>query len=164
MNRRSMLALVAMAPLGFLAANAAHADETLKFRSVLHATSAQFQDVGDVEGHALGLIRFTGLASMADGSVGTTNSVVHTDYIKGAGAFMNYNDIALSDGSVLWFKVNATTRIEGGKSRFVGTVSVLGGKGRFEGAKGDGTLTGERLVPLASGVDVYTDLVINVKK
>ena len=43
-------------------------------------------------------------------------------------------------------------------------ISVLGGKGRFEGAKGGGTLSGGRLAPLATGADNYLDIVINVKK
>jgi hypothetical protein len=45
-----------------------------------------------------------------------------------------------------------------------GPVSVLGGKGKFEGAKGDGTWSGTRLAPLATGADLYVDFVINVKK
>ena len=44
------------------------------------------------------------------------------------------------------------------------TVTVLGGKGKYEGAKGDGTLTGARVVPLALGADLYNDIVINTKK
>jgi hypothetical protein len=44
------------------------------------------------------------------------------------------------------------------------SVSVLSGKGRFDGAKGDGTLSGARLAPLAIGADLYLDFVINVKK
>jgi hypothetical protein len=47
---------------------------------------------------------------------------------------------------------------------FKGTATVLGGKGRFEGAKGDGTGTGARLTPLAAGADLYNDLVINVRR
>jgi hypothetical protein len=57
-----------------------------------------------------------------------------------------------------------TTTAEGTTSRIQGTVSVLGGKGRFEGAKGEGTVSGTRLAPLATGVELYLDLVINVKK
>jgi hypothetical protein len=45
----------------------------------------------------------------------------------------------------------------------MGAVTVLGGKGRFEGAKGDGTVSGARLLPLAAGADLYNDPIINVK-
>ena len=43
-------------------------------------------------------------------------------------------------------------------------MTVLGGTGKYEGTKGDGTLTGVRVPGLATGVDRYDDLVINVKK
>jgi hypothetical protein len=33
-----------------------------------------------------------------------------------------------------------------------------------EGAKGDGTLNGARVAPLATGADQYGDVVINIKK
>jgi len=159
-----MLTLSTAALLFWGTFGGARADETLKFRATLHVTSAQFQDVGDVDGHAIGLIRFSGLASMADGTVGTSYFVVVTDYIKGEGTFMNYNNLTLGEGSVLWYKVNGNTKVEGTKSLFTGTVSVAGGTGRFAGAKGDGTITGARLVPLAAGADIYVDLLINVKK
>jgi hypothetical protein len=48
------------------------ADETLKFRSIYHATSVQSQDVGDVDGHTLSVVRISGLASFPDGSVAPT--------------------------------------------------------------------------------------------
>jgi hypothetical protein len=48
----------------------AKADETLKFRHVQHVASAQTQQVGDVNGHLLGLFRFPGMALFPDGSTG----------------------------------------------------------------------------------------------
>jgi hypothetical protein len=142
----------------------AQADETLKFRATMHATSAQAQDIGDVDGHAAGLARFSGLATFPDESVGTTYFIAATDYTKGAGTFSVYQNLTLKDGSVLWFKNTGTATVEGTTTLFKGTVTVLGGKGWFEGAKGDGTITGARLVPLVTGADLYNDLVINVKK
>jgi hypothetical protein len=41
---------------------------------------------------------------------------------------------------------------------------VLCGTGRFEDAKGDGTLTGVRVTPLATGAELYNHFVINMKK
>ena len=143
---------------------AARADETVKFRSILHATSVQSQDVGDVDGHTMSLSRYSGLTSFPDGTIGTGYFVATTDYIKGAGTFSVYNNLTLNDGSVLWYKLNGTTTVDGGISRSEGTVTVLGGKGKYEGAKGDGTITGVRVPGLATGVDRYDDLVINIKK
>jgi hypothetical protein len=162
MTRRKLSVSLAVVLLGLSAG--ARADETLKFRAIMHATAAQSQDIGDVDGHAASLARFSGLATFPDDTVGTTYFIAATDYTKGAGTFSVYQNLTLKDGSVLWFKNSGTATVEGTTTLFKGTVTVLGGKGRFEGAKGDGTITGARLVPLATGADLYNDLVINVKK
>jgi hypothetical protein len=141
------------------------ADETLKLREVLHAISVQSQDVGDVDGHTVSIARYSGLISFPDGGVGTAYFTSVLDYTKGTGpiAFV-YNNFTFSDGSVLWSKQSGTTTVEGAKSLFQGTGTIIGGKGKYEGAKGDLTFNGARLVPLAAGADLYLDIVINVKK
>jgi hypothetical protein len=165
MNRHSsLLGLMAAGLIASCAASNARADEMVKFRAIMHATSVQTQEVGDADGHLSGLGRFSGLASFPDGSIGTTYFIASTDYTKGAGTFSVYQNLTLNDGSVLWFKNTGTATVEGTTTLFKGTVTVLGGKGKFEGAKGDGTITGARLVPLATGADLYNDFVINVKK
>jgi hypothetical protein len=164
MNRRSILNISTATLLCLGTISSARADETLKFRAIMHAISVQSQDVGDVDGHVLGVGRFSGLAAFPDGTVGITFFVNTTDYIKGAGTFSVYNNLSLNDGTVLWLKVDGTTTVNGTTSLFKGTVAVLGGKGKYEGAKGDGTITGARMAPLATGADLYNDFVINVKK
>jgi hypothetical protein len=71
MDRRSMVSLSTAALLCLNALCNARADEVLKFPLVMHATSVQPQEVGDVDGHVLGLARLSGLAFFSDGSVGT---------------------------------------------------------------------------------------------
>jgi hypothetical protein len=137
----------------------ANADETLKFRIVGHATSFQSQDVGDVDGHALTLIRLSGLASFPDGSVGPVNWTLTGDDIKGDGTWMTYVNLALKDGSVLRYKATGSQKADG---EITGSLSVLGGKGRFEGAKGDGSINGAH--PPETGPNAYFDIVINIKK
>jgi hypothetical protein len=147
------------------AGSIARADEALKLRAVMHATFIQSQEVGDVDGHALGLAHYSGLASFADGSVGTVNFTATTDYIKGSGTYSAYYNLTLKDGSVLRYKATGGAKLEGTMTIFPeAPVSVLGGTGRFEGAKGDGTSIGARLTPLAVGAELYADHLINVKK
>jgi hypothetical protein len=164
MDRRSRLALSTTALLCLGAFSNAHADETLKFRAIMHATSAQSQDIGDVDGHTASLLRFSGLASFPDGTVGTSYFTTTTDYIKGSGTFLVYQNLMLNDGSALWFKTAGTATVEGTTTLLKGTITVLSGKGRFENAKGDGSVNGVRLTPLAAGAELYNDIVINVKK
>jgi hypothetical protein len=165
MNRHIRVTLAAVGLIGLNAVGTARADETLKFRTVVHATSVQTQEVGDVDGHVLGLARFSGLALFPDGSVGTAYFTASTDYIKGNGTYTTYYNVTLKDGSVLWYKQAGTARVDGTTTTFPeNPITVLGGKGRFEAAKGDGTLGGARVAPFATGADLYNDVVIKVKK
>jgi hypothetical protein len=165
MNRRSILSLMAVGVIGFIAGSIARADEVVKFRIIAHATSIQTQDVGDVDGHTMAVGRYSGLASFPDGSVGTANFTFTSDYIKGAGTFLTYNNVTLKDGSALWWKGTGTGKPEGTTAIFPEfPISVLHGTGRFEGAKGDGSQTGVRVTPLSAGAELYADVVVNVKK
>jgi hypothetical protein len=166
MNQRRVLDLAAaITAFAFFAASIARADETMNIHVVTHATSAQFQEVGDVDGHALGLARQSGLALFADGSVGTTYFTATNDYTKGAGTYIAYYNLTLKDGSVLWFKVTGSAKPDDTTTIFPeAPVSVLRGTGRFEGVKGDGTFKGQRVTPLAVGADLYADIVINLRK
>jgi hypothetical protein len=163
MNRRSILTLSTAAVLCLCAFSSSRADETSKYRAVMHG-AAQSQDVGDVDSRTIVLVRFSGITEFPNGTTGTGYFVGVGDHTKGAGPAFTYTNVTFDDGSALWFKQTQTTKIEGAESLFQGTVIVLAGKGRFEGAKGDGTFTGVRTVPLASGADLYFDYAINVKR
>jgi hypothetical protein len=166
MNRSRMIALTAVALFCLGAASNARADETLKYRSFTHATNVQTIDVGDVDGHLLGVNHQSGIASFPDGSVATTYFTAVTDYTKGSGpVLVTYNNVTFEDGSVLWLKSVATAVADGTKTNITkGTLTVVGGKGKYAGASGDGTFNGVRLAPLATGADLYLDFTVNVKK
>jgi hypothetical protein len=146
------------------ASASAQTDEALKFRLFLHRTFAQSQDVGDVEGHQASLVRFSGMASFPDGTVGTAYYVGTYDYTSGAGQWSVYTNVTLRDGSVLWYKAAGTRAVDGTKPPITGTLTVLGGKGRFESAKGDGTVTADGLTTLGPGQALYNDVTINLKR
>jgi hypothetical protein len=65
-----MLRTFVIAAVLALTLTAAGADETLKFSSILHATFLESQDVGDVDGHAMSLTRYSGLTRFSDGTAG----------------------------------------------------------------------------------------------
>jgi hypothetical protein len=161
----NILAASALA-VAVCSSNWAKADETVKFRLMMHITQAQTLDVGDVEGHTMTVLRYSGLASFADGSVGTANLTATTDYIKGSGTFTAYYNVALKDGSTIIYKsTNAPARLEGSVTNFPeAPVSIQRGTGRFNGATGDGVGSGQRLTPLAVGAELYIDVALNVKK
>ena len=166
MKRHSVLTMIAVGMVGLCVSSIARADEVLKFRMFLHATSVQTLEVGDVEGHVLTLSHFSGLASFSDGSVGTANFTFTAEHVKGVGTFHTYFSVTPAKDSTLWIKVDGTRRPEGTTTVFPQTTAiVVGGSGRFEGAKGDGTFVGGTLLtPLAAGAELWNEFVINVKK
>jgi hypothetical protein len=131
---------------------------------VQHATSFQTQQVGGVDGHTLILFRWSGIAFFPDGSTGTSLVVGASDAVVGVGGTTNgYYTVNSADGSELWLKYTGTFKPStAGKLALKGTATVIGGKGRYAGAKGDGTWEGEE----TRGADVmeYIDNVINIKK
>jgi hypothetical protein len=87
------------------------------------------------------------------------NWTLAVDDIKGDGTWMAYVNVALLDGSVLRYKATGSSKASG---PITGSLTVLGGKGRFEGAKGDGSINGSH--PPGTGPNAYFDIVINIKK
>jgi hypothetical protein len=165
MNR--CLALVATtAVVGLFFANTAKADETAKFRIIMHVTAAQTLDVSGIDGQTMTVVHYSGLASFADGSVGTANFTGTTDYNKGSGTYTGYYNIVSKDGSTVTYKAtNVPARLEGAVTHFPeAPVSIVRGTGRFDGAKGDGIISGQRLTPLNVGAETYVDVTLNVKK
>jgi hypothetical protein len=109
--------------------------------------------------------RYSGLASFADGSVGTANFAFQAEYgehVKGVGTFHTYFSVTPSTGSTLWIKVDGTGKPDGTTTVFPeAPATVVGGTGRFEGAKGDGKFVGGvRLTPVAVGAELWNEFVI----
>jgi hypothetical protein len=124
----------------------ARADETLKWRHVQHYASNQSQQVDDVNGHFLGLVRMPGIVFFPDGSTGTSLVIGTYDAVPASGATANgYYSITFADGSELWLKYTGGNKVlPTGKIAQKGTAIVIGGKGRYAGAKGEGTYEGEQ--------------------
>jgi hypothetical protein len=149
----------------------AKADETLKFRKVQYTTSLQVQQISDVPGHVQGLVRYAGVATFPDGS--TARDIVFGAFERAGngGTFGGYENIVFSDGSELWLKDTGPYKIASQTENAQhltanGTFIVTSGKGRYAGAKGDGTYEGfEDTVGRSPGetLGVY-DIVLNIKK
>lgn len=163
MKQHVIPALTTAMLLGLIYSTAARADETLKWRHVQHNASVQSQDVGDVNGHSLYLYQLPGMAFFADGSIGSSLVVGTSDLTNGSGTNNGYLTLNFNDGSALFMKYAGTNKSEANRSPRGGTFTVIGGKGRYEGAKGDGTWDGDgtRSGPAAI---VYIDGVVNIKK
>src|SRR5258707_12338352 len=108
MLRQATIILAALALAGLGALRPAQADEMIETRIVMHATSVQTQDVGDVDGHALGVVRASGIALFQDGSTAAASFVAQTDYVMCSGTNPTYINLTFDDGSVLWYKSPGT--------------------------------------------------------
>jgi hypothetical protein len=140
------------------------ADETIKARFIWHGISVQSQEIGDVDGHLAQIGHASGLVSYPDGSVGHSSFVSLNDYTKGTGQSVVYWNIGTADGSQV--RIHATTSVTttGNKSEFKGSGTIIGGTGKFAGAKGDISYTGERFSPIpAAGSEAYVDIMLNIK-
>jgi hypothetical protein len=162
-EERVMKGKLALIGLVAIFALPAKADETVKWRHVHHYASNQSQQVGN--GHTVGVIRMPGIAFFPDGSIGTSLVIGTYDAVPGSGSIGGgYYSITFADGSELWLTYTGENKVIP-PGRFVGkgTAIVIGGKGRYAGAKGDGTWEGEATGGAPDGIG-YIDNVINIKK
>ena len=101
--------------------------------------SNQSQQVGN--GHTVGVIRMPGIAFFPDGSIGTTLVIGTYDAVPSGSTSRGYYTVTFADGSELWLTWTGETKVAlpGKRVTGNGTAIVIGGKGRYEGAKGEGT-------------------------
>jgi hypothetical protein len=144
---------------------AASAADTLKVHATIKASQWEAQPVADTEGHGLVFTRFAGSGTLSDGDKVTVDFHSLADVHNGAGPLNPlYYGITTSDGSQLWLKAVLTASPDGpNHSYFEGPLTVIGGKGKFAGAKGDGTFTAERITAGGVGAQATNDLVINLR-
>jgi hypothetical protein len=152
----------------------AKADETLKFRQVQHFTWTQSQPTGIPDGsnHLIGTNRQIGAIFFPDGSMAGTMAVtgIFDAVIGSEGTASGYGTTTFTDGSELWFKWTSTFKFGAtGKLAIKGSSIVIGGKGRYAGAKGDSSYEGEQTQAAATATQpgeaiAYIDTVVNIKK
>jgi hypothetical protein len=142
-EEETMKHLLLTTALCSLFAGTAIADETLKWRHVQHTGSLQTEQVGDVAGHALNVYRLPGIAFFPDGTIGSTLVIGMSDITNNSGPVNGYYTVNFPDGSALWLKYTGTVAADGKSFPRKGTSIVIGGKGRYAGAKGEGTFEGD---------------------
>jgi len=160
-----MRVILACALAGILSVPA-KADETLKFHYTARLTAPpSLQAADDIDAHVMALFRLSGVLLSLDGlAAGTIHWVGTNDLVKGVGPYRANGTLTFNDGSVLWYLSTGLQKLDGGKATYTGPITVIGGKGRFEDAKGDGTVSGARITPVETGGDNFGEFVINVKK
>jgi hypothetical protein len=145
----------------------AKADETVKWRHVQYTAALQTMQVGDTNEHILAVQRLAGIALFPDGSIGSSSVVGTFDATVGVGSTgRGYYTVNFPDGSALWLTFTGASKfLAPGKLESKGTAIVIGGKGRYAGAKGEGTYEGLSTPAAVTGDQPigYIDNVINIK-
>jgi hypothetical protein len=141
------------------------AGETLKLHANIKAIRWDVELVPDTEGHGLVFTKFTGSGALSDGGKATVDFYSLADVHNGAGPLNPlYYGITTSDGSQLWIKATLQAHPDSpAHSYFEGPLVVIGGKGKYANAKGDGTFAAERITVGGVGAQATNDLVINLR-
>jgi len=128
-------------------------------RVVFHMEKGETLEVGDVPGHAVGVIDTPGLIFITkgqfSGKVGIRKGTSYFDSVKGKGTVTAYLVYTFKDGAYFSKATGTVAPIKGGGLAFEGTWEMTGGTGIFAGMKGKGTYKGERPGPV--GTSYYID-------
>jgi hypothetical protein len=162
MNRTVALAIMGGTILGMPAALSA--DELGTGRRVQHTTKLESAEVGDVDGHIVGVVEFKGLTFFANGEIANHVNTATFDLVAGTGPHRGYVVHYFQDGSKSFERYQGMALAQdGGKKTLVeGSFECAGGTGRFGNLKGNGTYRGERLGDLDLGY-VYIDFTGNCR-
>jgi hypothetical protein len=127
-----------------------------RVQSVAETTTVE---VGDVEGHVVGVVEFKGITFFEGGETATHANPATFDLTNGSGPHQGYVVHYFDDGSTSVERYEGEARLSADGKRTVveGTFECIGGTGRFAGLKGQGTYRGERLGALQTGDYVYVD-------
>lgn len=137
-------------------------ERTLSWRAVTHNNEVQVIEVGDVEGHIMGVAKFSGLAFFDDGKVGGTGYTASFDYTKGSGPFNGHATLAFEDGSKIWMRFAGNSVMgKDGITRFEGTYTPTLGGGAYQGIKGTGGFKGQRVRLIEGGGETYYDATLS---
>jgi hypothetical protein len=143
----------------FMATPAQAADDLGSGRRVQGTASVSAVPVGDVDGHVMGVVRFTGLTFFANGTIAPHENVATFDLTHGNGTHEGYVVHRFADGAISVERYRGTVVVgeRADRSIVAGTFECTGGTGRFAGLEGGGSYRGERFGGLAAGDHVYVD-------
>jgi len=156
-----VIAILFIAALLLVPATQARAkSEKVEGRAITQITKIHVINVGDVDGHVIGVFERRGLGFI-NGEVPTYLNRGMFNYTKGKGTAEGYVTYTYEDGSTTvakWEGTVAPTKDK--RSAGKGTYSYIGGSGRFEGIKGGGSWTSMRYTPLTKE-ETKSDVIVN---
>lgn len=120
------------------AARAAEMKESGQYVNLTPKVSCS--QVGDVEGHVVCSFESQGVLIADDGEIGKRVTRGTIDYINGVGTNQGHSVTTFGDGSTRTSAWQGTADRDAQNNRYSeGTYTCIGGSGRFEGVKCEGT-------------------------
>ena len=118
--------------------------ETLKCKHSQTNTKIESMEVGDEEGHFIGVQRMEGLAYCENGEIARVRTDSTFDFVRGKGTqSLGYTFLTFDDNSTIIVKFQRSVVYEGGASSAKASSEIIKGTGRFEGIKGTTSATGK---------------------
>lgn len=109
-----------------------------------------------------GVMGISGTADIAGAPAEVTVLVLY-DYANGTGPWQVYMTLAFADGSLTTYGSGLTVADkEGLNSRFEGPLMIVAGTGRYAGARGGGTMTGQRAGKVGDDVQIDYEISLHV--
>jgi len=121
--------------------------ETMKYDATSQITKFEYVLFPDVKGHKVGVFERRGVA-IFENEVAVLELQGTFDYIKKQGAWETYSQITFKDGSTFTYKLQGATTIVEGIKLINAKGKYIKGTGRFEGIKGELSLTGRYITPI----------------
>jgi hypothetical protein len=121
--------------------------ETMKYKYTSQITKLEYVLFPDVKGHVVGVLERRGVA-IFENEVAALDLRLRFDYIKKQGPWDGYMQITFKDGSTFTQKFKgASSFAPDGERLKKAKGEYIKGTGRFEGIKGEFSLTGREITP-----------------
>ena len=120
--------------------------KTMKFTYTSQVTKLEYVLFPDVKGHVVGLMERRGVA-IFENEVAALEIWLRFDYIKNKGPWDGYMRITLKDATFTQKFKGASSFAPDGERLLKAKGEYIKGTGRFEGIKGEFSLTGREITP-----------------
>ena len=141
------------------AAPAGSTTTTITFTTTLDSQQRVLQQVGRGGVKTYGWNELAGTASTDSGDV-QVQLLGNVDYVDGSGPFFGFVTLKFASLSTLGLRiVDGRARVrDDGSTALRSRLRVIGGNAAMTGAKGTGTMTGERREELGTSIELTFDL------
>ena len=154
MSKWKIMALVALITFAFATVGIGNAvaGEKVKGRNAKHTTRWEQIEVGDEEGHVVGIYEAKGIVSRTDGKTFVTweCGLLDMNLKTGLGSGTGHGVTTDRDGDKMHWTWKGKTVKPG---IWEGTLAYVKGTGKYEGIKGKGTYTNYTIAPRQNYAD-----------